>query len=69
MTGSGGAVSSVDRDASQVGIDVLARGGNAADAAGAVWVWAPAAAGSTERGSPMTRAPRTHRERVVVRAL
>ena len=33
MTGSGGAVSSVDRDATQVGIDVLARGGNAADAA------------------------------------
>ncbi len=33
MVGGGGAVSSVDRDASQVGIDVLARGGTAADAA------------------------------------
>ncbi|MBR7744153.1 gamma-glutamyltransferase [Phycicoccus sp. BSK3Z-2] len=33
MTGSGGAVSSVDAVASQVGIDVLAAGGNATDAA------------------------------------
>lgn len=33
MTGSGGAVASVDAVASQVGLDVLARGGNAADAA------------------------------------
>ncbi|WP_425565405.1 gamma-glutamyltransferase [Pedococcus aerophilus] len=33
MRGSGGAVSSVDQQASQVGIDVLRAGGNAADAA------------------------------------
>ena len=33
MTGDGGAVASVDADASQIGIDVLRAGGNAADAA------------------------------------
>jgi gamma-glutamyltranspeptidase/glutathione hydrolase len=36
MTGAGGAVSSVDDVATQVGIDVLRKGGNAADAAVAV---------------------------------
>jgi gamma-glutamyltranspeptidase / glutathione hydrolase len=44
MTGTGGAVSSVDRDATQVGRDVLARGGNAMDAA----VATAAALGVTE---------------------
>ncbi|RKT76950.1 gamma-glutamyltranspeptidase/glutathione hydrolase [Terracoccus luteus] len=44
MTGFGGAVSSVDRDASQVGIDVLRQGGTAADAA----VATAAALGVTE---------------------
>ncbi|MFE7629188.1 gamma-glutamyltransferase [Kocuria sp. NPDC057446] len=44
MTGGGGAVSSVDPLASQVGIDVLERGGTAADAA----VAAAAALGVTE---------------------
>ena len=44
VTGWGGAVSSVDRDASQVGIDVLRDGGTAADAA----VATAAALGVTE---------------------
>jgi len=44
MTGGGGAVSSVDDVATQVGIDVLRRGGNAADAA----VAAAATLGVTE---------------------
>src|SRR4051812_513059 len=44
MTGSGGAVASVDDVATQVGIDVLRRGGNAADAA----VAAAATLGVTE---------------------
>lgn len=49
VTGWGGAVSSVDRDASQVGIDVLRDGGNAADAivatAAALGVTEPYSAG------------------------
>ena len=57
MTGSGGAVASVDRDASQIGLDVLARGGNAADAAiataAAPGVTEPHSAGIGRRGLPV----------------
>src|SRR6478672_4404972 len=38
-------------------------------AVGAAVVCAPAVAGSRDRGNPTTRAPRTHLERAVVRAV
>ena len=64
MTGSGGAVASVDADATQVGIDILKAGGNAADAAiataAALGVTEPFSGGHRRRRVPgLLRRPAT----------